>query len=114
MVTSIGLKTLFCTAMPGGTPTGSFLSAIWKPMKRLPGSRVARYAVQSGGPVCFWPTETERFRVWNVTEDVPKVVREGEAYGFAFHPYGRHLCIGSGGSLWTTIHKPPPTIHLFL
>jgi hypothetical protein len=42
-----------------------------------------------------------RFRVWDVSRAEPHVVQEGEEYGFAFHPDGRHLLMGRrDGGLW--------------
>jgi len=42
-----------------------------------------------------------RFRLWDVSRAKPQVVKEGEEYGFAFHPDGRHLLVGRrDGGLW--------------
>jgi serine/threonine protein kinase/WD40 repeat protein/tetratricopeptide (TPR) repeat protein len=43
-----------------------------------------------------------RFQVWDVSTADPRMVKEGEEDGSAFHPDGRHLLMGRrDGSLWT-------------
>jgi serine/threonine protein kinase/WD40 repeat protein len=42
-----------------------------------------------------------RLRAWDVTQEPPRIVYEGEEHGFAFHPDGRHVLLRrSDGSLW--------------
>jgi hypothetical protein len=43
----------------------------------------------------------DRFRAWDVSGREPRLVQQGEEYGFAFHPNGRHLLTAKrDGSFW--------------
>jgi WD40 repeat protein/Tfp pilus assembly protein PilF len=47
-----------------------------------------------------WPHFRSRFRVWDVSATPPRIVKEGEQYGFTIHPDGKHLLVNQGnGSL---------------
>jgi serine/threonine protein kinase/WD40 repeat protein len=42
-----------------------------------------------------------QFRAWDISGMEPRLVHKGVEFGFAFHPNGRHLLMGSrDGSLW--------------